>query len=108
MCEDVEKEIGRAVERFTMHDLRRTGATMLQSLGVRIEVTEAVLNHVTGSRGGIVGVYQRHHYLPEKTEALNAWARLLAKLVVQGPCNLSCNLGVTSGPMFFGPTGQIR
>ena len=108
MCEAVEKEIGRAVERFTMHDLRRTGATMLQSLGVRIEVTEAVLNHVTGSRGGIVGVYQRHHYLPEKTEALNAWARLLEKLVVPGPCNLSCNLGVTRGPMFFGPTGQIR
>ena len=108
MCEAVEKEMGRAVERFTMHDLRRTGATMLQSLGVRIEVTEAVLNHVTGSRGGIVGVYQRHHYLPEKTEALSAWARHLEKLVGPGPCNLSCNLGVTRGPMFFGRTGQIR
>lgn len=71
--EAVEKELGRAVERFTMHDLRRTGATGLQRLGIRLEVTEAVLNHVGGSRGGIVGVYQRHHFKDEKRDALERW-----------------------------------
>jgi hypothetical protein len=45
---------------WTLHDLRRTVATGLQRLGVRLEVTEAVLNHISGSRGGIAGVYQRH------------------------------------------------
>jgi hypothetical protein len=32
------------------------------------------LNHVSGSRGGIVGVYQRHHFTDEKRQALDAWA----------------------------------
>jgi integrase len=69
----------RAAERsgkfaqWTLHDIRRTCATNLQRLGVRLEVTEAILNHVSGSRGGIVGVYQRHGWETEKTEALKAW-----------------------------------
>jgi hypothetical protein len=39
-----------------IHDLRRTVAIGLQRLGIRLEVTEAVLNHVSGSRAGIAGV----------------------------------------------------
>ena len=66
---------------WTLHDLRRTVATNLQKLGVRLEVTEAVLNHVSGSRAGIVGVYQRHEYAEEKRAALDAWARRLDAIV---------------------------
>ena len=62
-----------AVAAWTLHDLRRTMATGLQRQGVRLEVTEAVLNHVSGSRGGIVGVYQRHAWAEEKRAALEAW-----------------------------------
>ena len=58
---------------WVLHDLRRTVATGLQRLGVRLEVTEAVLNHVSGSRSGIVGVYQRHAWEAEKAAALRAW-----------------------------------
>src|SRR5580704_11029509 len=54
------------------HDLRRTVATGLQRLGVRLEVTEAVLNHISGSRGGIAGVYQRHDWGAEKRAALRS------------------------------------
>lgn len=61
-------------EPWRLHDLRRTLATGLQKLGVRLEVTEAVLNHVSGSRSGIVGVYQRHNWKDEKRTALEAWA----------------------------------
>ena len=68
-------------ERWTFHDLRRTLATNLQRLGVRLEVTEALLNHVSGSRGGIVGVYQRHDFAAEKRAALDAWARRLEAIV---------------------------
>ncbi len=50
------------VKEWRLHDLRRTVATGLQRLGVRLEVTEAILNHVGGSRAGIVGLYQRHDY----------------------------------------------
>jgi integrase len=62
------------VKDWHLHDLRRTVATGLQKLGVRLEVTEAILNHVSGSRGGIVGVYQRHDWAAEKKAALQAWA----------------------------------
>ena len=37
-------------------------------------MTEAVLNHISGSRGGIAGVYQRHDWAAEKRAALDAWA----------------------------------
>ena len=67
------------VTGWRLHDLRRTVATGLQRLGVRLEVTEAVLNHVSGSRAGIVGIYQRHDWAAEKRTALDGWAaRLLA------------------------------
>jgi integrase len=61
------------VKSWRLHDLRRTAATGLQRLGVRLEVTEQVLNHVSGSRAGIVGIYQRHDFASEKRAALEAW-----------------------------------
>jgi integrase len=69
------------VTGWRIHDLRRTLATGLQRLGVRLEVTEAVLNHVSGSRAGIVGIYQRHEWASEKRAALNAWAAHVMALV---------------------------
>lgn len=68
-------------ERWTLHDIRRTVATGLQRLGVRFEVTEAVLNHISGAKGGIAGVYQRHDWKSEKRSALDAWAKYLAKIM---------------------------
>ena len=67
---------------WRVHDLRRTLATGFQRLGVRFEVTEAVLNHVSGARGGVAGVYQRHDWANEKRSALDAWARHLGQLLV--------------------------
>jgi integrase len=72
------------VTGWTLHDLRRTLATGLQRLGVRLEVTEAVLNHTSGSRSGIVGVYQKYQYDTEKAAALEAWADRLAALIEGG------------------------
>jgi integrase len=66
---------------WSVHDLRRTVATGLQRLGVRLEVTEAVLNHISGSRGGIAGVYQRHDWAAEKRAALDAWAAHVRSIV---------------------------
>jgi integrase len=66
----------------TVHDLRRSVATGLQRLGVRLEVTEAILNHVSGTRAGVVGIYQRHDWSAEKRAALDAWARHVLALAV--------------------------
>jgi hypothetical protein len=54
---------------WSVHDLRRTVATGLQRRGVRFEVTEAILNHISGSRAGVAGVYQRHDWAAEKRAA---------------------------------------
>ena len=70
---------------WSLHDLRRTVATGLQRLGVRLEVTEAVLNHISGSRGGIAGVYQRHDWAVEKRAALDAWAEHVTAVIEGQP-----------------------
>lgn len=77
----VDRLLGRETENWTLHDIRRTVATGLQRIGVRFEVTEAVLNHVSGAKGGIAGVYQRHDWKAEKRVALDAWARELERIV---------------------------
>jgi integrase len=74
----LEREGG---EHWRLHDIRRTVATGLQRLGIRFEVTEAVLNHVSGAKGGIAGVYQRHDWKAEKRVALDAWATELNRIV---------------------------
>jgi len=56
-------------------------ATGLQRLGFRLEVIEAVLGHVGGSRAGIAGVYQRHAFADEKRRSLDAWAAHITGLV---------------------------
>jgi integrase len=62
------------VSQWRLHDLRRTVATGLQRLGTRLEVTEIVLGHRSGSRAGVVGIYQRYDFEIEARAALNAWA----------------------------------
>ena len=84
---------GSGVTNWRIHDLRRTLATGLQRLGVRLEVTEAVLNHVSGSRAGIVGVYQRHDWATEKRAALNAWAGHLRSIRLPVPATVSAPKG---------------
>jgi len=69
------------VQEFTHHDLRRTFATNLAALGVRLEVTGKLLNHVSGSLGGIVGIYQRHDFKDEMPEAVEKWEARLAVLL---------------------------
>jgi integrase len=69
----VAEDGGDPIAPWRLHDLRRTLATGFQRLGVRFEVTEAVLNHVGGSRAGVAGIYQRHDWKEEKREALDLW-----------------------------------
>jgi len=63
-----------------LHDLRRTCASGMARLGVNLPIIEKVLNHSSGSFGGIVGVYQRHDYADEKRHALERWGAYVADL----------------------------
>jgi integrase len=69
------------IRDWVLHDLRRTFVSSWAALGTRLEVTEKYVNHVSGSHGGIVGVYQRHSFLPEMRAASEAWEAKLARLI---------------------------
>jgi integrase len=55
---------------WRVHDIRRTMATRLGDLGVLPHVVEAILNHISGHRAGVAGIYNRAIYAPEKRAAL--------------------------------------
>lgn len=71
------------VPNWRLHDIRRTGATHLQSLKVPVEVTESVLNHISGTRAGVAGIYNRYRYDDEKRTALDAWDAKLRFLLAK-------------------------
>jgi integrase len=69
------------VAGWRLHDLRRTVATGLAGIAVALPVVEKILNHVSGSFGGVAGVYQRHAFTDEKRDALNKWAARVEAIV---------------------------
>ena len=70
------------VRDFTPHDIRRSVATHLASMGVQRLTIAKLLNHV---ERGITAVYERHSYDPEKRAALNAWAARLEQILSGEP-----------------------
>lgn len=79
---------GETIAAFTLHDLRRTAATGMAGLGFPPHIVEAVLNHRSGTRRGVAGVYNRFNYSEEKRAALEAWARRVTQLVEGKPENV--------------------
>lgn len=78
--ENFDKKLNN-VEAYTLHDLRRTFASQLARLGTPIHVTEALLNHRSGTHGGIVGIYQRYDYMKERRDALDRLEQHLETLI---------------------------
>jgi integrase len=57
-----------------LHDLRRTAATGMAELGILPHIIEATLNHVSGHKSGVAGIYNRARYADEMKVALQRWA----------------------------------
>jgi integrase len=66
---------------WRLHDLRRTTVTGMAKLGIRPDVIEMVVNHISGHRGGVAGIYNRSELLGERREALAKWASHLEAIV---------------------------
>jgi integrase len=75
------KEAGTSIADWRLHDLRRTAATRMADTGTLPHVIEAILNHISGHKAGVAGVYNRAVYATEKREALNRWAAHIEALV---------------------------
>jgi len=67
---------------WVIHDIRRSVATHMAELGVQPHVIEAVLNHVSGHKSGVAGIYNRASYAKEKRDALTLWAKHVEELVL--------------------------
>jgi integrase len=68
-------------EPWQLRDLRRTMVTGMAELGVQPHVIEAVVNHVSGHRGGIAGIYNKAEYAEPKRKALERWAAHVEAIV---------------------------
>jgi integrase len=67
---------------WRLHDLRRTAATvMADRLGVLPHIVETILNHVSGHRAGVAGIYNRAKYEADMRKALQQWDEHVVRLV---------------------------
>ena len=66
---------------FVIHDLRRTAVTRMAEIGVAPHVIEAVVNHLSGHKAGVAGVYNHARYTDEKRNALQRWANHIDEIV---------------------------
>ena len=65
--------------RWVLHDLRRTARSLMARAGVRPDIAERVIGHTIR---GVEGIYDRHHYREEKTEALAPLAALVEGIIL--------------------------
>jgi len=72
-----------AMQRWTLHDLRRTGRTLMSRAGIADDHAERAMGHVIG---GVRGTYDRYEYLEEKRKAFEALAKSIA-LILNPPDN---------------------
>jgi integrase len=67
---------------WCLHDLRRTFATLAAEHElIEPHVIEAILNHVSGHRGGVAGIYNRAAYREPKRRGLQAWTDWLESVI---------------------------
>ena len=66
---------------WVLHDLRRTAATGMADIGVLPHIVEAALNHQSGAKARIAGVYNRSEYVEEKKLALERWSEHVTGLI---------------------------
>ena len=84
----LDRAMGDDPPPWRIHDLRRTTVTGMAELGIRPDVIELCVNHVSGSRGGIAGVYNKSEQMAERRAALERWAAHVLGLVEGRPDNV--------------------
>jgi integrase len=73
---------GVTLDRWTVHDLRRTARSLMTQAGVPPDHAERALGHIIG---GVRGVYDRHRYFEEKRQAFEALAAQIGRVLDPQP-----------------------
>ena len=69
------------IPSWRIHDIRRSAATGMAEIGIQPWIIESILNHVSGFKGGIAGIYNKASHENEKAQALTRWAEYVAAIV---------------------------
>jgi len=69
------------VTDWTLHDLRRTFATVHARIGTPIHVVEALLDHSSGAISGVAAIYIRHNFLPEMRSSMHEFENMIRSMV---------------------------
>jgi len=72
---DLAKKQGLPLNPFTVHDLRRTGSTLLNELGFNRDWIEKALAHEDSNSSR--GVYNKAEYEPQRRHMLQQWADMI-------------------------------
>jgi integrase len=71
------------IDPWVVHDLRRSAATWMASIGTPPHILSSILNHSPGATQGVTRIYNRFRYFPERQAALEAWADFVDGLVAK-------------------------
>jgi integrase len=77
-------EANVSLKPWRLHDIRRSVATRMCDLGVAPHIVETILNHVSGHRRGVGGIYNRSRYEAQVRAALTMWGDHVAALISGG------------------------
>jgi integrase len=79
---------GKPLAHWILHDIRRSVAThMADELEIDPHVIEGVLNHISGHKGGVAGIYNRAKYEKRMRKALAQWGSHVGRLVSGRPAD---------------------
>jgi integrase len=79
--QDLDRRLAGKVKAWRIHDIRRTVATGMADVGIEPHHIEAALNHHSGFRRGVAGIYNRSKYERAVKAALARWAEHVLALV---------------------------
>jgi integrase len=77
----IVKVAGQPLAPWVIHDLRRTVVTGMADIGIAPHVVESVVNHLSGHKAGVAGVYNKSTYPSEVRAALEAWGSHVMEIV---------------------------
>src|SRR5262249_33252426 len=80
----LDARLGDQFKPWTLHDLRRTWATRMCDIGIEPHVVEQILNHQSGHKRGVVGIYNKSKEPRAVENAVAAWDRPLRALIAGG------------------------
>jgi integrase len=85
MWQQCKAKFGNGIKKpWQLRDIRRSVATGMADIGIQPHVIEAVLNHVSGHKAGVAGIYNRSTYAREMKNALSVWSDHIASIISGG------------------------